>query len=375
MTKRLLLLLLTLLTIAPLAAAQGAVHFNTAWESVPISSSTGIVGNVLQPLPGAAVYVCQGSILPAAGTICTPTTTVYSNITLTTAITQPLSADQSGNYYFFAPASITYIISVATTGATTYSYVWTAPLVSTGNLSVGTIEASGLVTASAGVLSNFFESATANPAQSGLIRLAATDVINIRNSGNTADLSALGYDGTNIFVGGMDVSPFGVLPVTFYPTGLTLGNGYAVSISAGPAGGTAHTGGTLTLSGGAATTTGAGGSVVLTPGSSPSGANGDVVVNQGLSQSAGSGYQATRTTVGCVTAAGVGDTCTTVVTWTTAFADANYTPHCDGYLITSGVPLNGGITAKIAASVTFQTVAATAAAAQFTDIVCSAFHD
>jgi len=98
-------------------------------------------------------------------------------------------------------------------------------------------------------------------------------------------------------------------------------------------------------------------------------------INKGIAQSSGSGYQAIRTVAGCATAASLAATCTTTVAWTAAFVDANYTPHCDGLLITSGVPINGGITAKVAASVTFQTVSATAAAAQFTNIVCSAVHD
>lgn len=89
----------------------------------------------------------------------------------------------------------------------------------------------------------------------------------------------------------------------------------------------------------------------------------------------GGGFKHKRGTAGCATAASVGGACTTTVTWTTAFADANYTATCTGDLITSGVPVNGGLTAKIAASVTFQTVATTAAAAQYTNIDCTAVHD
>jgi hypothetical protein len=100
-----------------------------------------------------------------------------------------------------------------------------------------------------------------------------------------------------------------------------------------------------------------------------------VLINKGLSQSSGNGYQAVRTVAGCATPASAGATCRTTVTWTSPFEDSNYTPHCDGLAITAGVPLNGGITGKVAASVTFQTVSATAAVAQFTNIVCSAFHD
>ena len=89
----------------------------------------------------------------------------------------------------------------------------------------------------------------------------------------------------------------------------------------------------------------------------------------------GGGLKHIRGVAGCATAAAVGAACTTVVTWSTAFADANYTARCNGRLITSGVPVNGGLTAQVAASVTFQTVATTAVAAQFTNIDCIALHD
>lgn len=89
----------------------------------------------------------------------------------------------------------------------------------------------------------------------------------------------------------------------------------------------------------------------------------------------GSGLKAKRGAAGCATAAPAGSTCTTTVTWTTPFADANYTAMCGGRGITSGVPVYGGITAQLAASVTFQTVSGTAAAAQFTNIDCTAVHD
>lgn len=89
----------------------------------------------------------------------------------------------------------------------------------------------------------------------------------------------------------------------------------------------------------------------------------------------GSGFKHKRGTTGCTTGAAAGAACTTVVTWTTTFADANYTAQCGGRVVASGVPLNGGLTAQDAASVTFQTVAATAAAAKFTNIDCIAVHD
>lgn len=88
-----------------------------------------------------------------------------------------------------------------------------------------------------------------------------------------------------------------------------------------------------------------------------------------------SGFKHKRAVTGCATGAAVGAACTTTFTWSTAFPDTNYTPSCMGDGVSSGVPVGGGITAKTAASVTFQTVATTAAAAQYTNIECLAAHD
>ena len=79
---------------------------------------------------------------------------------------------------------------------------------------------------------------------------------------------------------------------------------------------------------------------------------------------------------GCATAASIGATCTTTVTWSTAFPDTNYTlTGCTGSGVSSGVPLIQGITSKTAGAITVQTVAMTAAVARFTNIECGAVHD
>ena len=79
---------------------------------------------------------------------------------------------------------------------------------------------------------------------------------------------------------------------------------------------------------------------------------------------------------GCATSASIGAVCSTTVTWTNTYLDTNYTTTgCIGVGITSGAPLIQGITTKASGSVTVQTIALTAAAAQFTNIECSAIHD
>jgi hypothetical protein len=89
----------------------------------------------------------------------------------------------------------------------------------------------------------------------------------------------------------------------------------------------------------------------------------------------GGGFKHLRGVTGVATAASAGAVSDTTVTWATAFADANYTVTCSGNGTTSGVPISGGINSKLAGSVKFRTVAATAAAAQFTTVECMAAHD
>lgn len=94
----------------------------------------------------------------------------------------------------------------------------------------------------------------------------------------------------------------------------------------------------------------------------------------GVAADAG-GFKHLDTTAGCATAASAGAACDTTVTWGTAFANTSYTPVCSGGAVTSGVPVSAGVITINAGSVVFRTVAATAAAAQFTTIRCIAVHD
>lgn len=77
---------------------------------------------------------------------------------------------------------------------------------------------------------------------------------------------------------------------------------------------------------------------------------------------------------GCATAASAGSTCTSTVTWSTNFADTNYTAGCTGEN-PAGVPLNGGISGKTINSMSFITVAATAVTAGYGLVDCWAVHD
>ena len=76
----------------------------------------------------------------------------------------------------------------------------------------------------------------------------------------------------------------------------------------------------------------------------------------------------------CTTAATAGATCTTVYSWTTAFADASYTPVCWGRS-PSGTPTLQLNESGVAASITVRVTAITAVASKFFGVHCIAPHD
>jgi len=84
------------------------------------------------------------------------------------------------------------------------------------------------------------------------------------------------------------------------------------------------------------------------------------------------GYQ-TKRVASCTTGAAAASTCTTTVTWTTAFPDTNYTAVCmiDG---PTGVPYVLGSQSKAGASIVVSIANLTAVAASGT-LNCKAQHD
>lgn len=87
-----------------------------------------------------------------------------------------------------------------------------------------------------------------------------------------------------------------------------------------------------------------------------------------------SGGKHKRFGASCTTAATAAATCTTVYSWTTAFADSSYTPVCWGEGPT-GSPILSLSALQIAASVTVQVQAATAVASSFANVYCIALRD
>ena len=94
-------------------------------------------------------------------------------------------------------------------------------------------------------------------------------------------------------------------------------------------------------------------------------------ITSGISQ--GSGLKHQRFGATCTTGATTGATCTTTYSWTSAFADANYTPVC----ITKTPTFNAlfSIESWTASGVTVRLIATTANASSFAGVNCIAIHD
>src|SRR5580692_11448663 len=100
-------LLLCLISTACLA--QSARYDNFVWtasRNVPPGSSAPIYTQ-----PNSLITVCSNPPTPATGAPCTNKVTIYSDVGLTTPITQPLVADSLGQYGFYINEG-TYSISI-----------------------------------------------------------------------------------------------------------------------------------------------------------------------------------------------------------------------------------------------------------------------
>ena len=99
---------------------QGSQHNNFAWG---LSGTNSVV-----LLPGATVTVCAGTMVPSPGTVCSPTTSIYTSSSLGSQATNPFTADAGSNFSFWGVNGSSYVISVSYPGFQAISYSWTAPL-------------------------------------------------------------------------------------------------------------------------------------------------------------------------------------------------------------------------------------------------------
>lgn len=160
MRKSLLFAILALVLVPIAASAQGGLY------SEPILGANG------RPVVGASAQVCTA--IGTQGSLCTPTTTVYSNQALSTALTYPLATDSQGNLTFYVAPGLYYLSLYGQGLRTTTRAIAVNCLPGTGCALTGT--ASALTTASA------------TPATSGVVRFAVGDQMCWRNNANTLNL-------------------------------------------------------------------------------------------------------------------------------------------------------------------------------------------
>jgi hypothetical protein len=99
-------------------------------------------------------------------------------------------------------------------------------------------------------------------------------------------------------------------------------------------------------------------------------------INSGVSQ--GSGVKHQRFGASCTTGAAIGAACNSTYTWTSPFADANYSVVCTGDGRAGGAlgePVVINTNSTGASTFLLSIAAFSAAAAQFPAVDCIAFHD
>jgi hypothetical protein len=389
--------------------APAICHAQGASFSLPFLNQQGL------PLAGAKVAICPHTVSPPAA--CTAGfSTIYANVELSGApLANPTTVDAYGNLnVYLAPGKYDYTVSGNGITATTYTFtVQCAP---------GTACTFSTITSS-----------TANPAATGFVRMASTDLLNWRNNANSADVSLSKNSSDNlVWPNGLSLGGGTALTTTNQSgtgnlcmttscvmTTPTIGAATATTITSASAN-PALTGfirlastdiipwrnnannGDLTLSKLGAASGNMPADTLIWDSTNANAFSAGAFIQNGAAASVASAgalrlhntdkiawrdaanatnhvigeIQSIRGVTGCTTAASIGAVCSTTVTWSSAFVDTSYTlTGCTGNGITSGAPLIQGIIAKAAASVTVQTIALTAAAAQFTNVECGAIHD
>ncbi len=100
--------------------AQNAYFQGLAWTSLNVPGSAQGTTNVIAPIPYAQIKICVGFYL---GTPCSaPTATVYQDQAGTKPYQQPLTADASGNFSFWAVADTGLFYTVTGTNVQAQSY-------------------------------------------------------------------------------------------------------------------------------------------------------------------------------------------------------------------------------------------------------------
>ena len=147
------------------------IHLS-AHHSIYVSSPANpinVVDSQGRPRAGASVTICTSA---GAGIPCSPLASIFTDAGLTIAAANPQTTDGLGNLPTIYAAPGTYKYTVTGTGITP-----SGPFTATVSLVNGSAATHSSVT-----------SASANPAQSGVLRLASSDAIEWRNNANSNDV-------------------------------------------------------------------------------------------------------------------------------------------------------------------------------------------
>lgn len=234
---------------------------------------------------------------------------------------------------------------------------------------------SGTPTFSSGLNLSFVQSLSTPPSTSGFVRMANADSVCWRDIGNMANV-CLGINSARLAIPYDSIqgtSTNGATPILLQGANGISAIGEGVTLAGGN-GDSGFDGGNIILQGGTGGAFTFGGNITLNPGAAGvSGVGpGDIVLNSGIFPN-GTGVKHQRFTGLCTTGSMTGDDCTTILSWTAPFVDANYSVSC--------TPIGGGNTptfdlaSKLATSVTFQIITFADTASTYAEVDCIAVHD
>jgi len=158
-----------ILLLTPLSAlAQGGMVRDTVLQRVTLANPS---ITYAKPIAGAVVRVCTGG-----GTPCTPLASIYSDITLSTVLSNPTSSDVNGNFTFFALPGI-YTVSITVNGIVT-NFVYTINYTTGTNVTSTNIVATSITTATESLSGQLTSTLAAGTAP--FVITSTTGVANLR---------------------------------------------------------------------------------------------------------------------------------------------------------------------------------------------------
>lgn len=350
-----------------------------------------------RPSNSATIRVCTAG---STGVPCTPTASLFTDPTLGTPLggSPVVTADARGNWGFCAAAATNYDYQITCAGCTTLT-VKNFPLPPTTPIAAASLT-----------------SATANPATVGTIKLASTDIVDWRNNANTGNtqLAKTGAAAGNVPADTLDMTAFGgarassFISATANPSsagavalastdcakfrnnanaadvnGLCKNASDQVLVGSGPVIVPAVSDTAALLAAAqtllAKTLTSP---VITNPSTTGTDSGAEILQNKTLQSPVittgvgqGSGYKHQRFGSLCTTAVGANSSCSSTLTWTSAFADANYTAVCQGDTNTGSLAFliqNGHAAGTVTVTISNSSGGG---AVSFTNVNCTGTHD